>query len=149
MPSRKHTQQLGTATSDVALLEKRYDNERKEAEIEAEKLREDWESGGKTDRYEKMQPNKRPEIDESFVGARIEQLWIYKEKTGKEKEIRETRVWCQGEVVAVRKGNKVHVKWDKKYLREGDSEVTEEKFLVSKWNKHTEESWRMDPEYLV
>ena len=96
-----------------------------------------------------MQPKRRPEVDESFVGARIEQLWIYKEKTGNKKEIKKTRVWCQGEVVAVKKGNKVHVKWDKKYLREGDSAVTEETLLVSKWNKHTEESRRMDPDYLI
>ncbi len=142
--ARKETQQLGTMTADVKLLDKRYEGERKDAETQAVKLREEMEARGETDRYERMQPKQRPQIDDSFLGAKIEQLWIYTEKN--EKKVHQ---WCQGEVVAVKKGNRVHVEWKKKYLRRGDKPVTEERFLVSKWNKHVEEGWRMDPEHLI
>ena len=52
--------------------------------------------------------------------------------------------WCQGLVVAVKNGNKLHVEWDDSCLRDGDPNITEEKFMVSKWNKHTEGAWRLD-----
>ena len=47
---------------------------------------EDLEAHEKVDRYEKMQPKKRPVINESFVGADIEQLWEYTEKKKGKKE---------------------------------------------------------------
>ena len=49
-------------------------------------MREDLEASGIIDRYEKMQPKKRPKINESFVGADIEQLWEYTEKVKKVKQ---------------------------------------------------------------
>ena len=57
-----------------------YEGEKEVAIKGAKKMREDLEASGKTDRYEKIQPKKRPEINESFVGADIEQLWEYTEK---------------------------------------------------------------------
>ena len=101
------------------------------------------EISGKVDRYEKLQPLERPEVDASFVGVEIEQLWIHTEEDGTE-----VHQWCQGKVVAVKNGNKVHIEWHKKHLREGDPSITEEKLMKSKWNKHVEESWRMNPDYL-
>jgi hypothetical protein len=138
LPSRKETKQLGTRTLDVDDLDKCNDDEKDEVIAGAMKLRETLEEDGKVDRYEKFQPP-RPNVDESFVGSRIEQLWIFTEKDG-------TKVpqWCQGEVIAVKKGNKVHIKWDEECLREGDAKVSQERLLVSKYNKHVEEAWRMD-----
>jgi hypothetical protein len=74
------------------------------SEIEAaEKLREQLETEGTIDRYEKLQPS-RPEVDEQLIGQEIEQLWIYEEEDG------ETVLpWCQGVVVAIKNRNKDHI----------------------------------------
>lgn len=88
-----------------------------------------------------MQPE-RPDVDEKLIGSRIEQCWPYTEKNG-----RIVKVWCKGLVVAVLKGDKVHVEWDEDYLRPGDSKITKEKLLLTKWNKHTHQGWRMDLDY--
>ena len=53
-------------------------------------------------------------------------------------------MWCQGLIVGVNHKDIVRIKWLKKYLRKVNDEVTEEKLLPSKWNKHVEGSWRMD-----
>jgi hypothetical protein len=54
LPSRKDTPQLGTKTSDVENLEGHYEAENV-SEIEAaEKLREQLETEGTIDRYEKL-----------------------------------------------------------------------------------------------
>ena len=137
-PSRGDRQQLGTQSADVVDLDKRYEKEKDEIERDGKELRETLELEGKVDRYEKMQPKKQPAIDENFIGAEIEQLWDFKEPDGTI-----VNQWCRGEVVAVKKNNKVHVQWDKSCLREGDPEITEETFLKSKWNKHSVRAWRM------
>ena len=56
--------------------------------------------------------------------------------------------WCQGEVVAVKKGNKVCIEWNAKCLCDGDPSITEEKLLITKCNKHVKKRWRTDPDYL-
>ena len=56
-------------------------------------------------------------------------------------------MWCLGVVVGVLNNNQVHVKWDKTYLREGDAEITKEKFLKTKWNKHVQDGWRMNVDW--
>ena len=78
-------------------------------------------------------------MDDNLIGVNIEQLWEFTEEDG-------TVVpqWYQGIVVAVKKNNRVHIKWDKKCLREGDPMVTQEKFLKTKWNKQVNEAWRMN-----
>ena len=122
-------------------MDTKYESEKERAIKGVEKMREDLEASGKIDRYEKMQPKQRPKIDQSFVGAHIEQLWEYTEtKKGTEKKVLQ---WCKGEVVGVKKNNKVHIQWASHVLRRGDPEVTEEQFMVSKWNKHVKGSWRM------
>ena len=85
-----------------------------------------------------MQPPS-PKVDETFIGARIEQLWEFKETDGTM-----VKQWCQGEVVAVKKNSRVHIKWEKECLRKGDPAITQEKLLKSKWNKHVIQAWRMN-----
>ena len=80
-----------------------------------------------------MQPP-RPNIDESLIDRRMDQLWNFKEPGGTV-----VQVWCRGVVVAVKSNGKVHIRWDDAYVRKGNPKVTEEQFLVSKWNKHVEE----------
>ena len=102
------------------------------------KMRDEMMAGGIVDIYEKGQCP-RPEVDDNLIGTKIEQLWEFTEGDG-------TVVpqWCQGIVVAVEKNNRVHIKWDKKCLCEGDLMVTQEKFLKTKWNKQVNEAWRMN-----
>ena len=85
-----------------------------------------------------MQPEK-PNVDETLIGSRIEMCWVYTEQNGTK-----VKVWCKGLVVAVLKSNKVHVQWDTDYLHPGESKISKEKLLKTKWNKHTEKCWRMD-----
>ena len=61
-----------------------------------------------------------------------------------EEDDTEVLQWCQGVVVAVKSKNKVHIEWNDNCLRKGDPKITEETFMVSKWNKHVEEAWRLD-----
>ena len=57
-------------------------------------------------------------------------LYSYEEPDGST-----IKIWCQGEVVAVRTKNRVHIEWDASTLREGEP-ITEETLLKSKYNKH-------------
>ena len=70
-------------------------------------------------------------------GSAIEQLWMYTED-GRSVIIQ----WCHGIVVAVKKQNTVHTEWSDNFLREGNSNVTEETRMKSKYNKHTEGGWQ-------
>lgn len=62
------------------------------------------------------------DVDDSSMGAAIEQLWMCTEEDG-------TIVpqWYQGTVVAVKSMNKDHIEWDKSGLREDDVPSSEEK----------------------
>ena len=53
LPSRKETKQLGTRTADLSALDSRYESEKDVAIKGAEKMREDLEASGLTDRYKK------------------------------------------------------------------------------------------------
>ena len=48
--------QLGTKTSDIEDLDKRFEDEKKKLIDEAMKMRDNMEEQGITDRYERMQP---------------------------------------------------------------------------------------------
>ena len=97
------------------------------------------ETDGIIDRHEKLQPRTQPIINEGFVGKRIEQIWEFLEDDGTSKLI-----WCKGLVIGVlNKKTKVRIQWDKEYHREGDPEISQETFMVSKWNKHVERGWRL------
>ena len=111
LPSRKDTPQLGTKTADVENLEGCYEAEKVSAIEAAEKLREQLETEGMIDTYEKLQPS-RPEVDEQLIGLEIEQLWIYEEE-----DVEKVPQWCQGAVVAIKNRSKVHIQWNKNYSR--------------------------------
>ena len=81
-------------------------------------------------------------VDESFLGAKIEQLWIFREKQND--VVTETPQWCQGTVVAVMKRNNVHIEWDDNCLRSGDEKITKQTLLKTRYNKHIESAWRMN-----
>ena len=139
LPSRGNRSMLGTKAKDINALDDRHETEKEQFVVDAEKLREELEMEGKTDRHERMQPTTMPAIDEHFVGAKIEQYWEYEEEDGSL-----VPQWCQGKIVAVKKKNKVHIEWNEVCLRPGHPRITEERLLKSKWNKHVVEGWRMD-----
>jgi hypothetical protein len=136
LPARKYTPQLGTRTSDLDRLDERYENAKDKAIVEAVAMRDKLQHEGVIDRHEKLQPA-RPEVDEDLIGAEIEILYSYDEPDGST-----LNMWCQGEVVAVRTKNRVHIEWDASTLREGDEPITEETLLKSKYNKHVIGGWR-------
>ena len=80
LPSCKETNQLGTQTLDLDDIEKHYDNELELAIEEATAICEQLETDREKDRYDKLQPP-RPDIDDNFVGAAIEQLGCIQGKT--------------------------------------------------------------------
>ena len=81
LPSRAIRCQLGTRSADVDDLEKFREDEKEEIIDGGIKLREKLEDDGIVDRYEKRQ-GARPDVDENLIGAKIEQLWEFKEKDG-------------------------------------------------------------------
>jgi hypothetical protein len=93
---------------------------------------------GESDRYEKLQPHTRPEVDESLIGVEMEQLWEYTEPNGSK-----VLQWCQGIIVGVITCNRVHIQWNENCLLEGGLPITEEIFMKSKFNKHVEGGWRI------
>jgi hypothetical protein len=138
LPSRKETKQLGTRTVDVEELDSRYEAEKGETIAKAVQMRDEQEDKGELDRYEKLQPRTRPEVDESLIGVEMEQLWEYTEPDGSK-----VLQWCQGIIVGVKTRNRVHIQWNENCLREGGLPITEEVFMKSKYNKHVEGGWRM------
>ena len=106
LPSRGDRQQLGTMTADVVALDKKRAGKVKAFRRAGTKLREEMEKDGEKDRYERMQPEK-PNVDETLIGSRIEMCWVYTEQNRTK-----VKVWCKCLVVAVLKGDKVHVQWD-------------------------------------
>ena len=73
-----------------------------------------------------------------MIGLEIEQLWMFEEEDGKK-----VAQWCQGLVVAVKTRNRVHIQWNADCLREGDTPISEEVLMKSKYNRHVEGGWRM------
>jgi hypothetical protein len=105
-------------------------------------MRDEQEDKGELDRYEKLQPRRRPEVDESLIGVEMEQLWDYMEP-----DRSKVLQWCQGIIVGVKTRNRVHIQWNKNCLRdEGGLLTTEEVLMKSKYNKHVEGGWRMSVE---
>ena len=136
--SKIDTDEDGNEGPDVDLLDKRRQNEKQTIIKGGEKLRDEFEDNGQVDRYEKMQPP-RLEVDETLIGARIEQLWEYSET-----DSTTVKPWCKGVVVAVKKNSRVHIQWGASCVWDGGPKITQEKLLKTKWNKHVEEAWRMN-----
>eukprot|EP00957_Ditylum_brightwellii_P121941 9299669-Ditylum_brightwellii.AAC.1 len=111
--------------------------------VGAAAMQEQLEDDDEIDQYEKLQPAK-PDVDIHLKDTHIEQYWEFTDnETGDMVPMQ-----CKGVVVTVKNNTRVHVEWEYLYLREGDPKVTEEKFLKTKWNKHVDEGWRMNPDYL-
>ena len=142
LPSRgenRATLGIGTMSLDIVQLDKKHNDEEAVFVLDATAMREQLENDGIMDRHEKKQPRSLPTIDIAFVGTRIEQIQEFLEEDGSSK-----LVWCKGVVTGVmNKKTKVRIKWDEEYHRPGDPVISQETFLVTKWNKHTVRAWRL------
>ena len=133
---------LKTRTTDIAVLDKKQNDQSDSFVIAAVAKRDQLEREGILCRHETQQSKESPEQNEEFIGTNIEQLWNFTETDGSTKNI-----WCKGTVVGVsnnKKYPKIRIKWDTVYLRPGEPEVSEEVLLKTKWNKQTEKSWRLN-----
>ena len=144
LPSLKHTPQLGTQTTDVALLEERYEMERDDAVAKVVKLCKQMENDGATDCHKKMQPKVSPAVDNALIGSEIELLFSCEEPDRSTID-----QWCQGIVAVVKTRNRVHIQWSESTLHEGDISITEEVLMKSKWNKPALVGWRYSSDSLT
>ena len=81
-----------------------------------------------------------PEINDMFLGFKIEMLFKYTHDQGLS--------WCHGVVsIAIKNAKKktVKVRWAEEHVVEGESHETYHILQDSKWNKSWEGAWR---EYL-
>ena len=113
----------------------------------ADTIRKEREDIGIGSMYSEMQPRNRPKIDTTFVGTRIEVLFMFDilDRDEPEKALR----WCQGKVVKVLENKKrptVEVLWDP--IEESNSGVhkTCVELRDRKWNpkKDSEGAWRLE-----
>ena len=99
------------------------------------RIRKRWKDDGAKGRHERMQPP-RPNVGEGIIYQRIEQGWDFEEMNEKV-----VPMWCRGTIVAAKRNSRVHIRWDGDNVREGEPNIMEERFLVSKWNKQVDEGW--------
>ncbi len=92
------------------------------------------------DRWDEKQSDVIPEINDKFIGFKIEMLFNYTHEQGLS--------WCHGEVIAIKDANKktVKVRWAEEHVGEGERSQTIQKLQDSKWNKSWEGAWQ---EYLM
>ena len=90
-----------------------------------------------TDWYDKLQPT-RPEVHEDLIYYNIEQLWEYEDDDGIK-----VNQWCQGTLVSIKIGCRVHIKCYDTCLIPGGPKITEGN-LKSKWNEHVHGEGRMN-----
>ena len=85
---------------------------------------------GQMDRYKKTQPD-RLEVNEELIGAWIEKLWEFNELDGNK-----VNQCFKRTVAEIKKGNKVHIKWEEDNLHEGHPKISQETLAKSRYNKH-------------
>ena len=113
IPKRKKLPTLGKQTVVLENLDKNYIKDEEGFVRNADTIRKEREDIGIGSMYSEMQPRNRPKIDTTFVGTRIEVLFMFDilDRDEPEKALR----WCQGKVVKVLENKKiptVEVLWD-------------------------------------
>ena len=66
-----------------------------------------------------------------LIGAQIDQLWEFNELDGNK-----VNQWCKVTVVAIKKGNKLHIQWEEDTLHEGHPKISQEMLAKLRYNKH-------------
>ena len=147
IPKRKKLPTLGKQTVIAENLDNNYIKDEEGFVRNADTIRKEREDIGIGSMYSEMQPRNRPKIDTTFVGTRIEVLFMFDilDRDEPEKALR----WCQGKVVKVLENKKiptVEVLWDP--IEESNSGVhkTCVELRDRKWNpkKDSEGAWRLE-----
>ena len=148
--ARKELATLGSSTSDGARLDAQEAASGAAVEAAARAAKGAREAKGIGDSYKERQGSK-PDIDEAFVGTRIEVICHYDLPEG---VFGDALMWCAGEVVGVDprphkdfpKGKSALVKWDANSRVEPPEHVSTSgtKLLPSLWNKDSLGAWRID-----
>lgn len=144
VPQRKQMNVLGTQTSDVNELDKKYLSDETELKKRAESLRRSRERKGEGSMHSQLQPFSQPSLN-ALVGLRIDVL----SSVDIDSHTKCMR-WFQGKVLRVVQDAHhptVEVDWDPTPDVTGyeDGGVEEQVLLPSKWNKDNKVgSWRMD-----
>jgi hypothetical protein len=131
MPFRRPLPQLGTNAADVR------DNIAKRMELEKEFIRD-----AKNEKDVKFCPmghvSSLDQVDD-LLGRTIGMKFKYQESDDGSSD----NVWCYGMVVAVKRKNRVHVKWDPKWVEEGHSDITCETLDTALFNKDVVAAWHV------
>ena len=134
LPTRQLDFRLGTLTSHAKKLDKNKEGIAREIEANAMKEVE------ALDIDQKLQEKNAPAIDETLFGKRIQ---VKFEMDELDEEGENKLIWYTGRVIGVKKNNKdFFIRWDDE--KEKDSC---ERLLITKWNKQTKGSWRLEKEY--
>ena len=133
----------------VKTLDKNNIKDKDKFKERANKIRKEREEHGVGSLYSEMQPRVRPEINQDFVGQRIDMLFIFDilDAVG-DKPVQGVR-WCQGKVTKVftvkdKKKPMVEVAWDEVQESIDGHDKTNVILHANKWRKECEGAWRMD-----
>lgn len=73
---------------------------------------------------------------DDLVGRRIRMKFAYEEAD-------EDNDWCCGEVVAVKRHNRVHVEWDDEWMGPDEQKITDEELKPDLFNRDEEGAWQV------
>jgi hypothetical protein len=122
----------GPKTKSLATISEFKHKDRKERDRREEE--------GLGDRWGEKQSVVMPEINDKFIGFKVEMLLKYTHDQGLS--------WCHGEAIATKDANKktVKMRWTEEHVEEGEQSETIQKLLDIKWNRSREGAWQ---EYLT
>ena len=145
IPKRKNLPVLGEQTEDVKKLDTDFITDKKKFKKDARSEIKQREESGIGSIYSEMQSKVVPKIDDTFVGKKIDVLFLFEILDGGENET--GLRWCQGEVTKViskSKKPKVEVLWDAIPELNHEQHTSIQVLPKGKWNKQVEGAWRMN-----
>mmetsp|Transcript_34740 Transcript_34740/g.73996 ORF Transcript_34740/g.73996 Transcript_34740/m.73996 type:complete len:173 (+) Transcript_34740:503-1021(+) len=145
LPEPPTMNKLGTTSGLGAQMRKENEEKYQYLKESAHEERDNREDRGEGDRWSEKQVNTALEIDDNFVGFKIEMCFTYFGDDGSE-----CLGWYHGKVTDVlnAKTGRVRVEWNKDCLGKNDKGVTTQTLRPAKWNpkKAIGGGWR---EYLT
>ncbi len=140
---------LGQMTHDRVSLENKALDGADEFKEQGRRERERLESSGQGCRYEEWQQSTMPKIDANFIDFEVEFLFNVKYDNRNDDNESEL-VWMSGKVTEIMnaKKNKVKIRWNEKWLTEGEDPESVQVLMKSLWNPKQARAgaWR---QYLV
>ncbi len=126
---------LGQMTHNRVSLENKALDGADEFKEQDRRERERLESSGQGCRYEEWQQSTMPKIDASFIDFEVEFLFNVKYDNSNDDNESEL-VWMSGKVTEIvnEKKNKVKIRWNEKWLTEGEDPESVQVLMKSLWN---------------